>query len=566
MKNGVANGEVAINPANLAFTEELFQGYLENPASVAEEWRSYFASLETNGYHTFEAPTWQARSIFHGNPGISEKKADSDQRRRAHIAELQDRVDQLLRAYRSRGHEAASIDPLGQSRPRPPELNPESYGFTEADLSEGFSYEFAENGQPVSLARIIDKLQNTYCRSIGVEYMHINNKSVRRWMQERMETTENRLSLSRDQQVRILTRLTDAVVFEEFIHKKFIGAKSFSLEGSESLIPLLDMAIEKAGSQGIKEVVLGMAHRGRLNVLANIMGKSPSQIFREFTDADPERYEGGGDVKYHLGYSNDWITAAGDKVHLSLCFNPSHLEFVNPVLMGRVRAKQDRLKDFNRQDILGVLIHGDAAFIGEGVVQEGLNLSRLEGYRTGGTLHIIVNNQIGFTTMSDEGRSTQYATDVAKMLQIPIFHVNGEDPEAVAQVINLAMDFRREFQMDLVIDMYGYRRLGHNESDEPAFTQPVLYKTIKSRKTVREGYLDHLLKHNDVSRDEADRIQASRSQLLDEELSRARSQDYSLPKPSEARFGRPILVARSRTRPNRKPGSILTNSNRSQPD
>lgn len=529
MKNGVANGEVAINPANLAFTEELFQGYLENPASVAEEWRSYFASLETNGYHAFEAPTWQARSIFHGNPGISEKKADSDQRRRAHIAELQDRVDQLLRAYRSRGHEAASIDPLGQNRPRPPELNPESYGFTEADLSEGFSYEFAENGQPVSLVSIIDKLQNTYCRSIGVEYMHINNKSVRRWMQERMETTENRLSLSRDQQVRILTRLTDAVVFEEFIHKKFIGAKSFSLEGSESLIPLLDMAIEKAGSQGIKEVVLGMAHRGRLNVLANIMGKSPSQIFREFTDADPERYEGGGDVKYHLGYSNDWITAAGDKVHLSLCFNPSHLEFVNPVLMGRVRAKQDRLKDFNRQDILGVLIHGDAAFIGEGVVQEGLNLSRLEGYRTGGTLHIIVNNQIGFTTMSDEGRSTQYATDVAKMLQIPIFHVNGEDPEAVAQVINLAMDFRREFQMDLVIDMYGYRRLGHNESDEPAFTQPVLYKTIKSRKTVREGYLDHLLKHNDVSRDEADRIQASRSQLLDEELSRARSQDYSLP-------------------------------------
>lgn len=526
MKSG-QEPEGRINPSNLAFTEELYRDYLENPASVSEEWRKYFSGLSGNGAHSYEPPSWKSLSIFHGSRYRNGSGSVSDGA--ANIAELQDRVDQLLRAYRTRGHEAAAIDPLGQKPPRPPELNPESYGFTESHLSQRFSYEFSENGAPMSLGRIIEKLQNTYCRSIGVEYMHISNKAVRRWLQERMETSENRVSLKRDQQLRILTRLTDAVVFEEFIHKKFIGAKSFSLEGSESLIPLLDMAIEKAGSQGINEVVMGMAHRGRLNVLANIMGKSPSQIFREFADADPERYEGRGDVKYHLGYSNDWVTAAGINVHLSLCFNPSHLEFVNPVLMGRVRAKQDRQRDTERRDTLGLLVHGDAAFIGEGVVQEGLNLSCLEGYRTGGTLHIILNNQIGFTTMADEGRSTQYATDVAKMLQIPIFHVNGEDPEAVAQVINLAMDFRREFQTDLVIDMYGYRRLGHNESDEPAFTQPVLYKKIRKRKTVREGYLDHLLEQSDITPEEANQIQSARSKLLDEELSRATSSDYHLP-------------------------------------
>lgn len=519
-----------VNVGNLAFTEELFQKYLENPASVDPAWRDYFESISNGSLQSFQKPVWNHQSIFHNR--ASQTRSTSDQiHSDAGIAELQDRLDQLLRAYRTRGHEVANLDPLGQVQDRPPELNPESYGFNESHLSKKFSYEFSELGSQMSLQQIIEKLHNTYCRSIGVEYMHISDKSVRRWLQERMEQTENRLTLDKSQQTRILTRLTDAVVFEEFIHKKFIGAKSFSLEGSESLIPLLDMAIEKAGSQGIREVVLGMAHRGRLNVLANIMGKSPSQIFREFTDADPERYEGRGDVKYHLGYSNDWVTADGRQVHLSLCFNPSHLEFVNPVLMGRVRAKQDRREDQARRDTLGLIIHGDAAFIGEGVVQEGLNLSQLEGYKTGGTLHIILNNQIGFTTISSEGRSTRYATDVAKMLQIPIFHVNGEDPEAVAQVINLAMDFRKEFQMDLVIDMYGYRRLGHNESDEPAFTQPVRYKQIRKRKTVREGYLDNLLSHNDITREEADRIQSARTKLLEEELSVARSSDYHLPEP-----------------------------------
>src|SRR5205809_2695653 len=267
--------------------------------------------------------------------------------------------------------------------------------------------------------------------------MHIDELQARRWWQRRIEGTENRLQLTREEQLRILTRLTDAVTFEEFIRKKFVGAKSFSLEGSESLIPLLDLAIERAGEQGTQEIVFGMAHRGRLNVLANVMGKHPRLIFREFADQPGKNFRGGGDVKYHLGYSSDWKAVAGRNVHLSLCFNPSHLEFVNPVVLGRMRAKQDRAQDSEHTKGLAILIHGDAAFAGEGVVQETLNLSELKGYTVGGTLHVVVNNQIGFTTSPGEARSSNYATDVAKMLQIPIFHVNGEDPEAVAQVVKL---------------------------------------------------------------------------------------------------------------------------------
>jgi 2-oxoglutarate dehydrogenase E1 component len=344
-----------------------------------------------------------------------------------------------------------------------------------------------------------------------------------------METTENRLDLTREEQLRILTRLNDAVTFEEFIRKKFIGAKSFSLEGSESLIPLLDLAIEKAGAQGIQEIVLGMAHRGRLNVLANIMGKSPRQIFREFADTDWKSQPGRGDVKYHLGHSTDWTTTRGEKVHLSLCFNPSHLEFVNPVALGRTRAKQDRAGDTKHELGMTLLIHGDAAFAGQGVVQETLNLSQLKAYGIGGTLHVVVNNQIGFTTGPEQARSSTYATDVAKMLQIPIFHVNGEDPEAVAQVVHLAMEFRREFKRDVVINMYGYRRLGHNEGDEPAFTQPVLYQAIAKRKTVREGYLEHLLKLGGVTREEAETIAAKRREALEKELSESQSPKSGTP-------------------------------------
>jgi 2-oxoglutarate dehydrogenase E1 component len=442
---------------------------------------------------------------------------------------LQERVYQLVRNYRVRGHVAASIDPLNMPRLTPPELDAEFYGFTDADMNRRFAVESLDSHGTLSLREIQDRLRETYCRSIGVQFMHIDDLAVRQWLQERMEGTRNRLHLTRTEQIRILTRLTDAVIFEEFIRRKFVGAKSFSLEGAESLIPLLDLAIERGGEQGIDEIVLGMAHRGRLNVLANIMAKSARQIFREFADLDPDLYIGRGDVKYHLGYSSDWKTAQGRNIHLSLCFNPSHLEFVNPVALGRMRAKQDRAGDTERNRGLVILIHGDASFAGEGVVQETLNLSQLKGYTVGGTLHIVINNQIGFTTAPEEGRSSLYSTDVAKMLQSPIFHVNGEDPEAVAQVVRIAMDFRKEFERDVVIDMYSYRRLGHNEGDEPFFTQPVLYRAIKARKSVREGYLEHLLRLNGVSRQEADDIAVRRTEMLEKELSQATSEDYNAP-------------------------------------
>jgi 2-oxoglutarate dehydrogenase E1 component len=356
--------------------------------------------------------------------------------------------------------------------------------------------------------------------------MHIDDLEVKNWLQEKMEGTQNHVRLSREEQLRILVKLTDAVIFEEFIQKKYLGAKSFSLEGSESLVPLLSFAIERAALHGVNEIVLGMAHRGRLNVLANILGKSPRKIFREFEDVDPELYFGSGDVKYHLGHSSDYETASGKRVHLSLCFNPSHLEYVNPVALGRVRAKQDRMGDVSRSRKCAILIHGDAAIAGEGVVQESFNLSQLPAYATGGTVHVVVNNQIGFTTPPSEARSSTYATDIAKMLQTPIFHVNGEDPEAVAQVVQLAMDFRRTFSRDVVIDMYGYRRHGHNESDEPAFTQPLLYKAIAERSSVRDGYLDHLLQLGEINREEADQIAIQRREQLELELSEARRADY----------------------------------------
>ncbi|MBM4075412.1 MAG: 2-oxoglutarate dehydrogenase E1 component, partial [Planctomycetes bacterium] len=418
------------------------------------------------------------------------------------------------------------IDPLGQPRPPVPELDLESCGFGPGDIDRQFSTMGAGGPNLRTLCQIQQWLKNTYCRSIGAQFMHIDDLPVREWLQQRMEATENRLQLTLEEQRRIVKRLSDAVVFEEFILKKFDGAKTFSLEGAETLIPLLELAIYKAAEQGIEEIVLGMAHRGRLNVLASIMGKAPRAIFREFADLDPELHTGRGDVKYHLGYSNDWYSGDGRKVHLSLCFNPSHLEFVNPVAMGRVRAKQDRKGDHNREKVVCLLIHGDAAFAGEGIIQETLNLNQLESTRIGGTIHVIVNNQIGFTTSPHQGRSTAYSSDVAKMLQIPVFHVNGEDPEAVAQVVRLAMDFRQEFHRDVVIDMYCYRLRGHNENDVPEFTQPLMYKKIRSRKKVGQSYLDQLIKLGGISQDEADRLQLAQRQQLESELEVAKGSGY----------------------------------------
>jgi 2-oxoglutarate dehydrogenase E1 component len=538
--------DLIVNPANLAFVEDLYEKFLRDASTVSPEWREYFSQV-ANGELRFPqprfGPSFKPRSLFNpigrqiaetplppGAAGVSPAPGLSPDAGVPHG--IQDRIYMLIRLYRVRGHRIARIDPLGRIPPTPKELEPEFFGFTPADMDLPVHSETFQYDGPLTLGQLLQRLRNTYCRSIGVQYMHIDDLSVRRWLQRRMETTENHVQLTRDEQLRILTRLTDAVTFEEFIRKKFVGAKTFSLEGSESLIPLLDLALEKAGDQGVNEVVVGMAHRGRLNVLANIIGKSPRQIFREFADTGWKSSPGRGDVKYHLGHSAEWTTAAGKKLHLALCFNPSHLELVNGVALGRARARQDCAGDTDHSHALALLIHGDAAFAGEGVVQETLNLSQLPGYRVGGTLHVVVNNQIGFTTGPNEARSTQYATDVAKMLQSPIFHVNGEDPEAVAQVVRLAMDFRHEFKRDVVIDMYGYRRLGHNESDEPTFTQPVLYRAIAQRKTVREGYLDHLLQLGGVTREEADDIAAKRREALEKELSQ--SQKEPVPQPDQA--------------------------------
>jgi len=503
---------------SLDYIDDLYVQYIHNPESVSEGWRKYFEefslSAQSSGYLT---------SPDGSNGDIGSVGALPDA---LWLARMQERVDQLVREYRVRGHLMAKIDPLGLTRKGPSELEPSSYGLTEEDLRRPFTGPDIQYTNGRTLADIIEKLRNTYCRSIGAQFMHIDDRHIRDWLQRRMESTENRLALSRDVQVRIYTKLADATIFEEFVRKKYTGSKTFSLEGSESLIPLLDRALEKAGDHGVRNVVMAMAHRGRLNVLANIMGKRAQSIFWSFDDPNPELFRGGGDVKYHMGYSNDWTTSTGQKVHISLCFNPSHLEFVNPVALGRCRSKQDRDGDVHRTDNMTILIHGDAAFIGEGVVQETLNLSELPGYRTGGTLHIVLNNQVGFTTEPDQGRSCTYATDIAKMLQIPIFHVNGEDPEAVAQVVNLAMDFRKEFEKDVVIDMYAYRKLGHNEADEPRFTQPLMYAVIDSHKGVRESYLEHLLSMNGLTRQEADAIAEGRHAALSREFELAKSEPF----------------------------------------
>ncbi|MEX0701959.1 MAG: 2-oxoglutarate dehydrogenase E1 component [Planctomycetales bacterium] len=517
--------DLELNSQSLEFVERLYAEFVNDPASVPADWRQYFQKLPRgNGRGPVKlGPSFPRRSLFAPPAADGRKPAPAVAR---DTAAFQERVDQLIRNYRVRGHIVARVDPLNQPTAEPPELDPAFYGFTEEDFDRPISTVTDRGPDVRTLRTILQRLKNTYCWHIGVQFMHIDSLTVRLWLQDRMESAQNRLRLERAEQFRILRKLSDAVVFEEFLQKKFTGAKSFSLEGAESLIPLLDLAIEKAGEDGVEEIVLGMAHRGRLNVLANVMGKSPAAIFREFEDLDHALHTGRGDVKYHLGHSSDWETASGRIIHLSLCFNPSHLEYVNPVALGRTRAKQDRFGDLERERSMTLLIHGDAAFAGEGIVQETLNLSELPGYRTGGTIHVIVNNQLGFTTSPGEGRSSVYATDVAKMLQIPIFHVNGEHPEAVAQVVRLAMDFRRKFQRDVVIDMYCFRLRGHNEGDEPAFTQPVMYQAIRERESVRHNYLEHLIMLGEVTTDEAERIVDERRELLERELATARSEEY----------------------------------------
>ena len=505
---------------SLDYIDDLYVQYVRDPASVSENWRKYFEQFLVGSGSTSKSRPTSAGSGKAGSP------TEDSTAQALWLARIQDRVNNLVREYRVRGHLVANLDPLGFDRPDSPELNPDVYGLKQEDLSRPFNGASVEKELGGTVEAILTRLRNTYCRSIGAQFMHINRRNIRDWLQRRMETTENRLELSHDVQRRIYARLADATIFEEFVRRKFVGAKTFSLEGAETLIPMLDLALEKASQHNVKEVVMGMAHRGRLNVMANILKKRAMNIFWSFDDPNPEMNRGGGDVRYHLGYSSDWTTASGDNLHISLCFNPSHLEFVNTVAQGRTRCKQDRRRDERRQEVMTILIHGDAAFAGEGVVQETLNLSELEGYKTGGTLHIVINNQVGFTTEPSEGRSTTYATDIAKMLQIPIFHVNGEDPEAVAQVVSLAMDFRKEFQRDVVIDLYAFRRWGHNEGDEPRFTQPRMYAEIDRRASVREQYLARLLQLGKISPEEAEEIQQERTEKLESEFAASKNEPF----------------------------------------
>ncbi len=510
---------------NAGYVEELHARYEDNPQAVDPEWRLIFdkaaappPAAKTNGTHgkgpiLREHGTWPPAPVPSGlllATGV-----------------MQGRVYQLLNAYRVRGHMFAYVDPLGTPPEATPELSLSNFGLAKADLDTLFpAVGIGGLGEKATLRRIIEHLDETYCRSIGVEFTQIEDPEARAWLQLRMESSGNRATLDRTEILRILTKLTDAEIFEQFIHKNYVGAKRFSLEGAESMIAMLDLIVESAGGFGVEEVVIGMAHRGRLNVLANIMGKNVREIFAQFEDKDAKRFLGGGDVKYHLGYSSNRVTATGANVHLSLTFNPSHLEFVNPVVEGRVRAKQDRGK---RRSVMPLLIHGDAAFIGQGVVPETLNLERLEGYSTGGTVHLIVNNQIGFTTNPEDSRSTRYATDITRMLKVPVFHVNGEDPEAVIQVTRLAMEYRQKFARDVVIDMYCYRRHGHNEGDEPRFTQPRMYALIDKKPTVREVYVNRLVASSQVTREEAAGIATARRAALEQGLEEARKGDYQKP-------------------------------------
>ncbi|MEZ6188081.1 MAG: 2-oxoglutarate dehydrogenase E1 component [Planctomycetota bacterium] len=510
---------------NLGFAEELYAAYAQDPSSVEPEWRAFFEGLG-GGAPTLESP-FPRKSLFgarpphngngHGAVGQLAPAGESAAARQA-------AVDRLVHAYRASGHMAADLDPLGRGRPPVPELTLAHHGLDQADLDRPYSGLRGQGVRP--LRETLERLRSTYSRMIGAQYMHLDNRAARDWLESRMEASQNRSDLSHALQLRILEKLTAAEMFEQFIHTKFLGAKRFSLEGGESLIPLLDQAIERAARHGVQEVVIGMAHRGRLNVLVNVMGKAPADVFREFQDTDPENYWGRGDVKYHLGHQTRDRTRDGKEILLTLCCNPSHLEFVNPIVLGRCRARQDERGDETRSEVMPVILHGDAAFAGQGIVQETLNLSTLEGYATGGALHVVINNQIGFTTPPESSRSCTYATDVARMLQAPIFHVNGEDPESVAHVAQLAMDFRATFKQDVFIDLYCYRRYGHNEGDEPAFTQPLMYEQIRQRKTVRAAYLEQLVGPGKISNDEAEALASKHQERLEQELERSKGEDF----------------------------------------
>ena len=468
---------------NAEFLDALYLAYRTDPQSVDVRWRDFFAGLD-NG----------VSARVSAGPQTANAASGMTRREMSHFTELQMKVVALINANRYRGHRGADIDPIKvYKRPPVPDLDPERYGFGEGDLDRVFNTGTLHIGRPeATLREIHELLRDTYRGSIGTEVTHLSSTEQKRWVQERLEVCRGRPSFDAAKKRDILRWVTAARKLEDYLHRKYVGQKRFSLEGGENLIPLLDEVIQDAGSRGVREAVIGMAHRGRLNVLVNILGKHPKALFGEF-EGEIDVGVGSGDVKYHLGFSST-VATPGGPVHLVLAFNPSHLEIINPVVEGSVRARQERRGDSAREQVLPILIHGDAAFSGQGVVTETLNLSETRGYGTGGTVHVVVNNQIGFTTSDPlDSRSTLYCTDVAKLVQAPIFHVNGNDAEAVVFVANLAFDFRMRFKKDVVIDMICFRRYGHNEADEPLATQPMMYKKIRDQPGPRKFYADRLV-------------------------------------------------------------------------
>ncbi len=494
---------------NAWFVEDLYEAYLNKPESIEPEWRAYFDSLQagTAGQDIAHGPIQQAyaKTARDRRHGIQSQVPAAE----AVTHQKQTAVLQLINAHRFNGHRQSDLDPLKQyQRPDIPELDPAFHGLTDADMNKTFNTGSLFAPDEITLREIIHIIKTTYCGSIGAEYMHINETEQKRWIQKYLEESLGTPNFGKAKRIRILDRIIDANALEEYLHTKYVGQKRFSLEGGEALIPLLDEIVQSGGEQKIEEMVIGMAHRGRLNVLVNTIGKKPSELFDEFEGKTMESSTGSGDVKYHMGYSSD-INTPGGSVHLTLSFNPSHLEIIDPVVEGSVRARQDRRNDLARNQVLPILIHGDAAFAGQGVVMETFNLSQTRGYTTGGTVHIIVNNQIGFTTSDPlDSRSSLYCTDVAKMVQAPILHVNGDDPEAVVFVAKLALDYRMAFNKDVVVDMVCYRKHGHSEADEPMSTQPIMYQQVRKHPGVRKLHTDRLIAEAIITQEQATAIAA----------------------------------------------------------
>ncbi len=494
--------------ANSDVIEAAYAQWLDNPDSVDPTWRAFFQGFTLGNTAAGAAPTAAAANAA----GV--KVIDSYK---------QAQIIRYINAHRSHGHLEAHLDPLGEKPAAHPKLTLANFGLDEGDLDESFTLTNFQGGGQKKLRDIQRAVKKTYCGTIGIEFMHVQDHDAREWLQARMESTENTPSFTKPEKTRILRRLHKAELFEKFLHTKFVGQKRFSLEGGETMIAAFDAMIEHAPEVGVEEFVMGMAHRGRLSVLTNILRKPFEVLFEQFSENYiPHTVAGDGDVKYHLGYESALTTASGKTVEVRLAANPSHLEIVNPVVEGKARARQRIRGDAERRRGCPFLIHGDAAFAGQGVIAETLNFSQLPGYRTGGTVHFVINNQIGFTTLPQDSRSTRYCTDVAKMIEAPIFHVNGDDPEAVCHVARLALEFRVKFQRDVVIDMYCYRKHGHNEADEPAFTQPTLYKRIGAHPQVSALYTAQLVAAGSHTQADSDAIKAEYSSAMDGSLEKAK--------------------------------------------